>query len=191
MTDDIWEREAPFTVGHKLGIVCIHSYTAMLKPSRTTTSVRKYKRIARALKFTVGFLVVMQISERVEVHIAMKRHMRPIDASATSTPGTAEDILDAPIPSVGKDQLLLVKRSRLEPAHVSISDEVVSNSRRLIGIGYRLRDTACGNIKDCEGVGEMSRGQGSPPYTMFCFTRASLPAFALSSSIQSGWNQSS
>jgi len=163
----------------------------MLKPSRTTISVKKHKRITRALKFTVGFLVVMQISERVEVHIAMKRHMRPIDASATSAAGTAEDILDAPIPSVGKDQLLLVKRPRLESAHVSISDEVVSNSRRLLGTGYRIRDTACGKIRDCKEVGEMSRAQDSPPYIMFCFTSVSLPAFALSSSIQSGWNQSS
>jgi hypothetical protein len=71
--------ETPFTVGHKLGIVSIHSYTAMLKPSRTTAAVRVC--VARALKPTVGFFVVLQISERVKAHIAMKRHMRPTDAS--------------------------------------------------------------------------------------------------------------
>jgi len=42
-----------------------------------------------------------------------------------------------------------------------------------------------------EGVCGRSRGRGSPAYIIFCFTRASLPAFAFSSSIQSGWNQSS
>ena len=163
----------------------------MLKPSKTKVSVKKYKRITRALKITVYFLVVMQISERVEIHIAMERHMRPVDTSGISDPEILEDILDAPIPSVGKNQLLLVKRPRLEPAHVSISDGVVSSSRRSIGTGYHIRHTTCRKIRDCKGVDEMSRGKGSPPYIIFCFTRASLPAFALSSFIQSGWNQSS
>ena len=75
----------------------------MLKPSKTTVSVKKYKRITRALKITVYFLVVMQISERVEIHIAMERHMRPVDTSGISDPEILEDILNTPIPSVGKD----------------------------------------------------------------------------------------
>ena len=58
-----------------MGIVSIHSYTAKLKPLRAMLSVRKHTK--RAGKPTIDFLVVMQISERVKVHIAMKRHMRP------------------------------------------------------------------------------------------------------------------
>jgi len=118
-------------------------------------SVRERKRIASTLRFTVDFLIVVQISERVGVHIAMKRHMRPVDGSEMSAPGIPEDILDTPIPSVGKDQLLLVKRPRLEPAHVSISDEVVSGSRRSVGIGYRIRYTICRNIRDRKEAGEV------------------------------------
>ena len=117
--------ETPFTVGHKLGIVCIHSYTAMLKPSRTTASVRVCA--TRAFESTVGLLIVLHKSERVKAHIAMKRHMRPKDASETAaTPPSSRDILDAPVPSIGEDQLLLVKRSRLEPTHVSVSDKTMS-----------------------------------------------------------------
>lgn len=148
------EPEAPFIVGHKLGIVSIHSYTAMLKPSRTA-SFREHKCITRTLRFTIDFLVVMQISERIKVHIAMKHHMWPVDGSEMSTPEVPEDILDTPIPSVGKDQLLLVKRPRLKPAHVSISDEVVSGSGRSIGTGYHIRHTICRKIRDRKEVGEM------------------------------------
>ena len=55
--------ETPFTVDHKLGIVSISSYTAMLNPSRTTASVGIC--VARALKLTVDFFI-LQKSERVK-----------------------------------------------------------------------------------------------------------------------------
>jgi len=103
-----------------------------------------------------------------------------------------EIVLDTPVPSVREDQLLLVKRPRLEPAHVSISDEVVRDFRPFNG-NRRSRTIHC-LLKHLR-LQERTRGTfqhgDSPPYTMPCFTRASLPAFAFSSSIQSGWNQSS
>ena len=72
----------------------------------------------------------MQISERVKVHIAMKRHMRPVERfSDVNFPETLEHALNTPVPPVGEDQLLLVKCPRLEPAHVSVSEEVVNGSR--------------------------------------------------------------
>ena len=61
-------------------------------------------------KFTIDFSIIMQVGEGVKVHIAMERHMRPIDALGMFVAGTLEDILDTPIPPVGEDQLLLVKR---------------------------------------------------------------------------------
>ena len=57
-------------MGHRVGIVSIHSYTARLKPSRAVESVRKH--IVRTSEFTIDFLVIVQISERVKVHIAME-----------------------------------------------------------------------------------------------------------------------
>ena len=135
---DRWQSGAPFTVGHKLGIVSIHSYTARLKPSRKMESVKEY--MTRTLKFTVDFLIVVQVSERVEVHIAMKRHMRPIDALGMSvTVAILKDILNAPIPSVGEDQLLLVKRSRLESAHISVPNKTVSGLRLSIRMRHYIR----------------------------------------------------
>ena len=80
----------------------------------------------RALKLTIDFFMVLQISERVQFHIAMKRHMWPAGASETAIAGNLEDILDTPVPSVGEDQLLLVKRPRLEPAHIPVSGKTVS-----------------------------------------------------------------
>jgi len=72
-------------VDHRLGIVSIHSYTAILKPSRGAVSVRRYP--VRTEKLTIDFFVIMKVSERIEVHITMERHMRPIDASGVSNPG--------------------------------------------------------------------------------------------------------
>ena len=79
------------------------------------------RHLPRTLILTINLLIVMQKSERVEIHIAMERHMRPVDALVMPFPGMSNDILNTPIPSVGEDQLLFVKRSRLEPAHVSVS----------------------------------------------------------------------
>ena len=55
----------------------------------------------RAGKVTIDFLVVMQISERVEVHIALKCHMWPGDRQRRSFAGIPENVLHTPIPSVG------------------------------------------------------------------------------------------
>ena len=117
--------KVPFTVGHKLGIVSIHSYTAMLKPSSPIASA--VTCITTALKLTIDFLIVLQISERVKVHIAMKRHMRPADGSEVAIVEILDDILDTPVPSVGENQLLLVKRSRLKPAHIPVPGKAVSD----------------------------------------------------------------
>ena len=117
--------ETPFTVDHKLGIVSINSYMAMLCPSRTTASVGIC--VTSALKRTVDFFIVLQISKRVKAHIAMKRHMWPTDASEVATVEILEDILNAPVPSVGENQLLLVKRSRPEPVHISVSGKMMSD----------------------------------------------------------------
>jgi hypothetical protein len=73
----------------------------------------------------------MHVNERVEVHIAMECNMWPVDRQGCSFCEDITGVLDTPIPSVGEDELLFVKRPRLEPAHVSVSDGTVS--------GFRLR----------------------------------------------------
>jgi hypothetical protein len=82
--------------------------------------------VTRALRLTIDFLIVLQICEMVKAHFAMKRHMRPTDASEAATVEILEGILNAPVPSVGENQLLLVKHSRLESAHISVSGKTMS-----------------------------------------------------------------
>ena len=93
----------------------------------------------------------MQISERVEVHIAIERHMRPVGHQRCSFVEIAEDILDTPIPSVGEDQLLPVKRPRLEPTHVSVSEIVINGFGLPIEVWHHIRYATCGEIRDREG----------------------------------------
>jgi hypothetical protein len=123
VTDDDQGRDT-FYRRPQAGIVSINSHTAMLNPSRTTASVGIC--VMRALKLTIDFLIVLQICERVKTHFTMKRHMRPTDASEAATVEILEDILNAPVPSVRENQLLLVKRSRPEPTHISVSGKMMS-----------------------------------------------------------------
>lgn len=44
-----------------------------------TPSIRK--SITRSQKFTIDFLIVMQVSKGVKIHITMERHMWPVGTS--------------------------------------------------------------------------------------------------------------
>ena len=66
-------------MGHRLGIVGIHSYTAMLKPWKDGYHSRGFIKEAR--KHTIDFSVVVHKGERVKVHFAMKRNVRPVNSS--------------------------------------------------------------------------------------------------------------
>ena len=105
----------------------------------------------------------MQISERIEVHIAIELHMWPAGYQRCSFAEILRCLLNTPIPSIGEDQFLLVKRSRLEPTHVSVPDEAISDFRLQIRRAVTYDTLPVGRLETVREHTKYSQSKDPPP----------------------------
>lgn len=116
----------PFTVDHKLGIVSRNSYTAILKPREQENEPESGEESGKTHHKLSCYCACKRKGQNpyrngmIQMACGCIRRVRSRRFLKT--------VLDTPIPPVGENKFLLVKRPRLKPTHVSVSGETVGGS---------------------------------------------------------------